>query len=180
MTSRDNDERPASVTILHFPKKRGRPKVDRPKIDTGTPELIMKRLMGDTAETLDLCLEHGLISAQQHWCGIHLRWLYTLRYGAPGIRALDPTHLGGMENKPDDSQWRKLREREYQEVLAKLHEGGSAMLLLNICVYNERPRFLNRPHPGRGCPRNGQRIMEALKGGLDMLREHWGDAVPNL
>ena len=99
-----NSESLQSAIILHFPRRRGRPKSVHHGIDRGTPELAQKRLRGETTETLDLCLERGLITPQQHWCGIHLRWLYTLRYGAPGVRSIDPTHTKGIEIKTDDPQ----------------------------------------------------------------------------
>jgi len=139
---RERDEQ-KSATILYFPRKRGRPKSAQKGSDSGTPELAMKRLLGETAETLDLCLERGIINAQQHWCGIHLRWLYTLRYGAPGLRAIDPTHIGGMEVKIDDPEWRIAREKEYSDAIKKITVSGHALLLMNLCIYNERPKFLN-------------------------------------
>ena len=106
-----NDD--SDARTIHLMRKRGRPKIEKPTIDLGTPELIMKRLMGETAEALDLCYERGIISKEQHWCGIHFRWLYTLRYGAPGVRAVDTTHFGGFEPKDDNSEWRAAREQEY-------------------------------------------------------------------
>ena len=132
-----------SISSLRFIRRRGRPKASRPLNDGGTPELAMKRLLGETTESLDLCLERGIISRRQHWCGIHLRWLYTLRYGAPGVRAIDPTHLGGMETNLDDPEWRDAREKEYHDAMKTLTGSGHALLLINVCIHNERPKFLN-------------------------------------
>jgi len=157
------------ATILPFPRKRGRPKILRPKLDYGTPELRLRRMRGDTAETLDLCLERGLITEQQHWCGIHLRWLYTLRHGAPGVRAIDPTHLGGIEIKNDDPEWRKLREQEYHEAITKL--GKHMKLLMNICVYNERPGYLREKNPEKRAYKTGP--ISDLSEGLDLLAKLW-------
>lgn len=138
-------------------RRRGRPRQNRITRDTGTPELVMKRLRGETAESLDLYLERGVISAEQHWCGIHLRWLYTLRFGAPGVRATDPTHLGGMEVKADDPTWRALREAEYNEAIGLLGR-RCKHVLLNVSVYNERP---------------GVQDTIYLREALDLLALHW-------
>lgn len=141
MKNNKNISLPRAV-ILPFPRKRGRPPLHRPSIDLGTPELIRKRQLGETTETLDLCLERGLITQQQHWCGIHFRWLYTLRFGAAGVRAIDPTHFGGRDISSEDPQWRQAREEDYNRIIQLLSERGYGLLLLNICVYNERPIFL--------------------------------------
>lgn len=90
------------AAILSFPRRRGRPRTAHKGRDLDTPELAQKRRTGETTETLDLCLERGIITHRQHWSGIHLRWLYTLRYGAPGIRAVDPAHVRGLDLKLDD------------------------------------------------------------------------------
>lgn len=138
----------------------------------------MKRLMGETMEALDLCLERRLISPQQHWCGIHLRWLYTLRHGAPGVRTLDPTHLGGCEIKNDDPTWRAARELEYNEALNLLAKSGHALLVMNLCIYNERPAFLKHHtgRPAKALLSNAASNSAAackLCDGLDVLVRHW-------
>jgi hypothetical protein len=166
--------RPSAI-ILRFPRKRGRPKSIPRGTDYGTPELSLKRLRGETAETLDLCLERALITREQHWCGIHLRWLYTLRHGAPSVRAIDPTHLGGIEPKPEDPEWRGAREKEYHEAIKKLADKGNVPLLMNLCVYNERPKFLNlrQPAPGKRLTET-ETMLRDLRAGLDILAKLWG------
>jgi len=163
-----------SATILNFPRKRGRPKSAHRGSDSGTPELVMKRLLGETAETLDLCLERGILTSEQHWCGIHLRWLYTLRHGVPSVRAMDPTHFGGIEIKIDDQEWRIAREKEYHEAIKKIGVGGYTPLIMGICVYNERPAFL-KARSGKliALSKNAVVIIENLRNGLDILATHW-------
>lgn len=162
-----------SITVKQ-PKRRGRPKTNRPSVDTGTPELVMKKLMGKTAETLDLCLERGIISPEQHWCGIHFRWLYTLRHGAPGVRAIDPTHLGGIENKLTDPEWRQDREREYLEASAILHQSHYAMYITSICVFNERLAFLDYHTPVSDVKaRATEQAINDLRAGLEILVSLW-------
>lgn len=164
----------SSATILTFPRRRGRPRSSLRGRDNGTPELAMKRQMGGTAETLDLCLQRGIISPAQHWCGIHLRWLYTLRHGAPGVRAVDPTHLGGSELKQDDPQWRALREQEYRDAIKGLMLRGHVPLLMNACIYNERPAFLSLRPAARGRKlEEATETLTQLREGLDILVALW-------
>jgi len=160
--------RPA--TILAFPRKRGRPRKALRGPDHGTPELAQKRRRGETIETLDLCLERGLITQRQHWCGVHLRWLFTLRYGAPGVRAIDPAHTRGFELKADDPAWRQEREQEYIDAINTLRAMGQALLVMNVCIYNERPRMLcgNEADAKSLCD-----FTARLSGGLDVLSGLW-------
>jgi hypothetical protein len=167
---------PPRAAILQFTRKRGRPRTLRPMKDSGTPELVMKRLKQETSEALDLCLERGVITNEQHWYGIHLRWLYTLRYGAPGVRAIDPAHFGGRETKSDDPEWRAAREAEYTEAMIKLSDQGLAMPLLELCVYNERPPFLKWYKTMRITERQAKenlRAVEKVRDGLDLLANLW-------
>lgn len=157
------------AVILHFPRRRGRPKSSLPKKDIGTYELLKKREQDETIEPLDLCLKKGLIDDEQHWCGVHLRWLYTLRHGAPGVRAIDPTHLGGMELKIDDPLWRNQREEEYHLAIKKLASTKKAEIVMNICIYNEIPRFLKKRGQDIHC-------LIAFKDGLSSLVELWKTA----
>lgn len=165
----------STAQIIKFStNRRGRPKLNRPAYDTGTPETIMKRLLGETSEALDLCLERGIISKQQHWCGIHLRWLYTLRNGVPTVKALDLTHCGGSEEKLEDPQWKEAREQEYNEAINLLTSTGYAISLMNLCIYNERPKFLNLPKTS--ITKNIEEItnnISRLKSGLDILVRLW-------
>jgi len=167
-------EAPPRAAILKFPRKRGRPRKSLPKRDTGTPELVMKRLLQETTEALDLCLERNIITPEQHWCGIHLRWLYTLRYGAPGVRAIDPSHFGGRETKTDDPEWRANREAEYNDAIMKLSDRGLAAELVSLCIYNERPAFL-RPQAkiSRTYIEENLRLLTKIREGLDLLAGCW-------
>lgn len=167
-----------STKILSFTRRRGRPKSNRPQIDTGTPETIMKRLLGLTTEVLDLCLERGIIDRKQHWCGIHLRWLYTLRYGVPSVRSTD---LSGMNNRKhggtldnDDPEWRTEREKEYNEAIERLNNSGYALLIINICIYNERPKSLDLNLSLRqNSQANAKQDIKKLRDGLDILVKLW-------
>ncbi len=169
----------ANAQILTFSLKRGRgrPKNNRPTTDTGTPETVMKRLLGVTTEALDLCLERGIINQKQHWCGIHLRWLYTLRHGVPSVRALDLSqHIDNNQKSIDyeDLVWREAREKEYNEAINTLTKSGHAILLMNLCIYNERPKFLDCYSISKIKNNDNNLInINILCNGLDVLAKLW-------
>lgn len=129
---------------MAFSQRRGRPPrptVDSP--DTGTPELRRKRALGLTDEPIDRLLKRGLITASHHWCGLHLRWLYTLRYGAPVVttRYADTAERTGANE--EDPLWRSSREQEYLNATALLKQAGRYEPVMRMCVFNELPAFLN-------------------------------------
>jgi hypothetical protein len=158
------------ISLLN--RKRGRPKTERPMHDSGTAELIMKRLSGETTEALDLCLQRELISKNQHWCGVHLRWLYTLRFGATSVHTIDPTHLGGIDIKTHDPLWDNAREEEYQAALAHLSRNGFAAIVMSVCIFNERPVFLKKP-ASLSTSRNSAATLKQFRDGLDILKKLW-------
>lgn len=161
---------------MAFPSRRGRPKTERtPGADTGTPELVMKRLHCATLEPLDLCLERGIITREQHWCGVHLRWLYTLRYGAPGVRAIDPTHLGGVELKCDDPDWRREREAEYHAAMQLLSRAHLWRDVVDLCVLNLKPFFLVAGKTiSYDRAQASASAIARLRDALDLLAGQWG------
>lgn len=162
-----------SPKILSFSRRRGRPKNNRPLLDAGTPETVMKRLLGITTEALDLCLEKRIITEQQHWCGIHLRWLHTLRYGVPSARTTNLTYMESCVHKSsdyEDPQWRASREKEYNDAVNVLNCGGYSLLLINLCVYNEFPRGFNFQLQKT---LNYSETAEKISSGLNILIKLW-------
>lgn len=160
--------------ILPFSNRRGRPKSNRPLIDTGTPETVMKRLLGVTTEALDLCLQHEIITEKQHWCGIHLRWLYTLRYGIPSVRAHDLSYTRGTHIKNDeydDPDWKAAREKEYAMAIDALTRSGHAILVMNLCIYNELPKSFS--FHAKNNAKNCNNTVISIRNGLDILRTIW-------
>jgi hypothetical protein len=134
--------------------------------------------MGMTAEPIDLCLEKQLITHAQHWCGLHLRWLYTLRYGAPSLS----THYGDKREaglrSADDPAWRKQREAEYHEATALLRTRLHYEPVMRLTVYNELPSFLNPVLCRRAWdqPSLAEQLSLAqrrLTDGLELLALHW-------
>lgn len=166
------------MAILTFSnaRSRGRPKNTRPSTDTGTPETVMKRALGVTTEALDLCLERGIITEKQHWCGIHLRWLYTLCHGVPNVRAinlLQPLNQDKLTDH-DNPKWREAREKEYNEAISLLSKTGHAIMLMNMCIYNERPKFLYIDSlKNTKNTKNNIHNIANLRDGLDILDKLW-------
>ena len=132
---------------MAFTTQRGRPRAINRVIntDSGTPELRMKHAMGATAEPIDLCLSRALITADQHWCSLHLRWLYTLRYGAPVITSRTMDRLDYQPSAEEAQEWREMREQEYHEAIATLKQQRRYEPVMRLSVFNELPSFLRAP-----------------------------------
>jgi hypothetical protein len=171
---------------MNFSTRRGRPAKPKEVLDKGTPELQAKHAAGITREAIDLCLERGLISTEEHWAGLHYRWLYTIRYGAPSVSS-HWWRLAGetrsVSSSRDDTQWRMLREQEYHEARALLLERRSYEPVKRIAVYNDVPAFL-RPdilQRALAMPALLSRIESehiAFSAGLGALAHLWQQLLP--
>lgn len=160
---------------MAFTTRRGRPRAQALPKDPGTPELRFKHALGLTREPLDVCLEKNLLTADQHRAGLHFRWLYTLRYGLPTVRALDlSTPPGGMPSGADEL-WRQGREVEFREASRLLHESGTLRTVLAICVMQYTPAFFT-PRPDLAINRDGERQLAQLRDGLGLLARQWFSA----
>ena len=135
---------------MGFSNKRGRPKKAKPvaggkeEIDLGTAELQKKRRRNLTLEPIDICRSKGLIDEAEHSAALHFRWLYTLRFGAAGISALDLTSLNGREIRDFDEGRQAEREREYAAAVEKLRGVGALKVVMNTVIFNHKPKFLTR------------------------------------
>ena len=163
---------------MAFSTQRGRPRTVTTGPDFGTPELRLKHALRMTAEPIDLCLEKGIITQQQHWCALHLRWLYTLRYGAPSLTGNygDQRYAGMAVEK--DPQWERLRSHEYQQAIHALKTRGYYEAVMRISIFNELPAFLNHTLIQRARTHTVlfQQLHHAqhlLHQGLDTLRIQW-------
>lgn len=170
------------MAYSRFTSRRGRPTAPTTPRDTdlGTPELIMKRACGQTSEAVDVCLEKGLIDRQQHRAALHMRWLYTLRFGAPGISAADVMRLHRHESQSiaDVSLWRQQREQEYEQAAQLLKQHKRYEAVVNLCVYDIRPRYLDtrqwdRAYRCAALRHQMHHEISQLQGGLDLLVSLW-------
>lgn len=119
--------------------KRGRPRKCNPEIDYGTPELQRKRALNATKEVIDIYLEKGIITADQHWCCVHFRWLHALRYGTGAISSSYSLNQYNTVIREDSPEWRQEREQEYLEALSHLERVKLHNVVLNFSVYNKIP-----------------------------------------
>lgn len=130
---------------MAFTTQRGRPRKPPVTHDPGTPELQQKRRNDQTQEPIDRCLSHGLISAEEHRAALHLRWLHTLRHGAPKLT----THYAmaaasSATASPTHESWRSAREAEYRLALELLRNEKAERLVVGVAIYHEEPSFLSQ------------------------------------
>lgn len=128
---------------MGFSQKRGRPRLNKDKKDLGTIELRNKKIYDITTEALDLCLKKSIITQEQHEAAMRLRWLYTLRFGAPDISAYNPENIGKSCFRQDNELWLSARHYEYKLALKELDRTRTKKIVMNICIFNIRPAFLN-------------------------------------
>ncbi len=165
---------------MAFSTRRGRPRVATPKdqTDYGTPELRMKRAFQLTDEPLDLCLSRGIITQAQHRAGLHLRWLYTVRYGAPVVTTQYTGEYSATTPTENDQDWRAAREAEYAEATQCLQNARCYEPVMRLCVFNERPPFLKINSLNNSCAPESMRdwrapAAEKLDYGLYLLKNLW-------
>lgn len=127
---------------MKYRVKRGRPRQIHPKKDLGTPELAAKRQAGLTIEPLDLCLQRGIISIDEHEAGIHFRWLYTVIFGVPNPSISNPGYLGGKSLREDNPAWLRDREYEYASAKTTLQRLKATPMVPNVCIFSRYPVFL--------------------------------------
>ncbi len=129
--------------IFSMWRKRGRPKKSSSEGPVITPELLKKHRLGLTQEALDICFERSLISKNQQSCGIRLRWLYTLIYGAVTVQS-KMSNIESFCGKKHTEQWLKKRQEEYFLIARKLQADNVFSIVSDICIYNNPPSFLQR------------------------------------
>ncbi len=152
-----------------FCRKRGRPKrKDVDYIDKGTPELQHKYKQKLTMEPLDLLLQADLINAEQHWCGLHFRWLHSLRFGTVTVNAIDPALVRGIKHKRIYTKWQIERESEWKEAQQILLRAGLYHAVRDLCIYNKMPNY----HMCRGSDIGDQYSRQYILG-LNELVNLW-------
>ena len=179
-----NNQRSA---VMKFTTRRGRP----PANNTGftiieggkKPAPIdppVKPKSRINREPIDICHEKGIINDDQHWAAIHFRWLYTLRFGAPGISAIDFDRLAAGPKQINDPDWQEEREREYAMAIEKLRKCGALKTVLNLAVFNHFPRYMPMGRINhKTYDRHNQNEVLKLREGLDILAEHWERSTDN-
>lgn len=167
-------------------RKRGRPRLDRPHVDQGTPEQQARRVAlaagGDPVlaeHPLGVMLARGLISAEQHEAGCH----YAMLYG----RTVGPTDLSvaSLYRRllAESGRGKEIDEADLARIQALYRLGKNRLLAAgrrvatateNIAVFGSPPRFLNRPAGGRLKRGADFAELEAVLEGLSVLVACYG------
>ena len=150
---------------------RGRPKTRSDGKDLGTPELQKKKRGGMAGEPVDVCLTKGLITEEEHWCALHFRWLYTIRYGLPTVTAINLDGLYASAARLESSEWEESREAEYHEAADVLVRNHVHRDIINFAVQNCAPPFL-LPYDERNF-REAEASLARIKSGLQALSSLW-------
>lgn len=163
---------------MSFTSKRGRPSKENPKlklIEGGKKEpqpTPKKPFVKTTREPIDICAEKGLIKPMEHKAAIHFRWLYTIKFGAPTVSAIDYEKIAGAFYKINDPAWQEARERDYAMAVEKLRKIGALKIVLNIAIFGSFPSFLDIYRRNRNNFGNFQELQK-LREGLDLLAKLW-------
>lgn len=174
--------------MIFTPQRRGRPKDNRPIIDHGTPELRKKYQMGLTKEALDLCIDYRWITPEQHWAGNHLRYLYTKRYGVPQPKTMEYELQSNHAISSDQPLLQTDNETNYKQAIEWLEGIGARTIVVDICVYMKRPRFLQLSMKNKHTHHKTRQVdvllslghnsvdhqeLEKFQEGLSLLAEKW-------
>jgi hypothetical protein len=168
-------------------KQRGRPRIDRPAIDKGTPELQARRVRlaagGDPALTeypLGLMLARGLATDEQHEAGCYYAFLYGRTIGRTQINynQLYQRIAAAFTEEQDLSEEARVRiESLFRHGKNRLLAAGRRVCdaTENLVVFGRSPRFLDpagRRQPG--ALRADATELEAVRTGLDVLVACYG------
>jgi hypothetical protein len=127
-------------------KRRGRPCLARPEVDLGTEQLRAKRQYGITMEPLDYLHQRGLLTDRQHKTGLWLRWLYTLRHGAPTLQS-SLCHIPGKASTRTEEE-RMTLEAQYLEAITILKQYHAAESVCALVIHHQFPRTIDRVRMG--------------------------------
>jgi hypothetical protein len=141
--------------------KGGRPRMVRPDVDLGTPELVAKRqsLAADPALStcpLDVALSKGMIDRDQHAAASYFAACRALVFGSPHVKATDLLRVSGGIAMSHAS----TAEIKYRVACDGLRRRGPLVLedVENFVVHEHMPQWLTQARAGR----ERDRVMEGL------------------
>jgi len=167
-------------------RRRGRPRLDRPSADPGTPELQARRKLltsgGDPVlaeHPLGVMLARGLISSEQHEAGCYYAMLYARCVGRTNL-SVAPIYRRLLA---EEGRGREVTEEEQRRDQALFRLGKNRLLAAgrrvaaateNIAVFGRPARFLDR-HGGGPLKRGADHAeLEAVREGLCVLVACYG------
>lgn len=164
---------------MQFSRRRGRPKLARPEKDLGTKELRAKRKVNMTIEPLDLCLKQQIISEDAYQAGLRLCWLYRLHFGSPHLKAHNIEEINGKPTHYEDEAWLARRFEEYLGCLKELQKISAKSVVMNICVFGQRPLFLMPEKKGVSdiAKRCQYQKLLTFKEGMECLMKYFGKKI---
>lgn len=127
---------------MGFKQGRGRPRNTRPAVDSGTPELVIRNRLGLTREPLDLCLEHGLLTAEMHQAAMRWRWLYSIKYGVSApkqVRWMEESTPAALSR---DDAWKSQRSLELTRLTNAISREAAYKMFTDAALFSRWPRFL--------------------------------------
>lgn len=129
--------------------RRGRPKIDRPKIDLGTPELQAKRLAASPHDAtlsttpLDVIKARGIISDEAHTAATYFAALRKIVFGKAHPGAIDLTAISGIADLPDEKRSAET-ERLYRDACSAMKHYSRAAFdaVENLVIHERWPAWL--------------------------------------
>lgn len=130
--------------------KRGRPRLDRPKHDYGTPELVLKRItMAPKDATMSTCpldvmLSKGLISPEAHGACSHFLAIRKMIFGRASPGAVDLLAVsGGRPDELNEEDAAKI-ERKYRHACAAVKRFGEKTMAAteDVLVHQRWPEWI--------------------------------------
>lgn len=169
-------------------RKRGRPRLERPDTDLGTPEVQARRavLTGDgdaslSAYPLGLMLARGLIGREQHEAGCRYGYLYGRVIGKGELSCAGLYDRLAAEARPGGPPSSEEREARDQ---AQFRLGKNQLLAAgrrvcdateNLVVFGRGARFLDADgRRGAAARRGDSAELAAVVAGLDALVACYG------
>lgn len=94
-------------------------------------------------ESIDTCLQNGLLTLSQHRLALKLRWLYTVQFGLPTVSAYNILKIKGRDiPKYDEQKLFELRD-EYKRVTEYLlmQNKLAGRLFMSVVIHNKIPKI---------------------------------------
>lgn len=134
-------------------RKRGRPRLDRPSKDEGTPELIIKRVHLSPANPamstrpLDVLLSRDMISQEAHAAATYWLALRKIIFGKATPGAVDLLRTNGpVPEEADDKKLREWEDAYRNACLALKRQGGRTFAVTEDILVHERwPEWIQIP-----------------------------------
>lgn len=135
--------------------KRGRPKLNRPRVDYGTPELIKRRMTISPRDAtlstspLDVLKSRGHISDEAFSAALYFAGIRKRMFGKAIPPVLDLTAISGGPSEFDDIEAARA-EKEYRDACFAMKTQGRASFdaVENLVVHERFPDWLIDPTGG--------------------------------